>query len=136
MKILETFSNKIYEITEEENSKIMEKSILGKTGGIWIGSDYISFGSIKGISEFQQNNSHQPYSNPNGTIWDRSSKKGRELMLSGFKKWLGKNPDAKKAQKFYQELVKGKASSLISYNPKYKTVDEMVTAGIISKKHF
>jgi hypothetical protein len=51
MIILQTFDDKNYEITEEQVAKIHELSLAGKVNGIWIGTSYIAFPSIKDISE-------------------------------------------------------------------------------------
>lgn len=103
MKILQTFDNKCYEITDEQNENLMAQSILGKTGGVWISSEYVSFSSIKSITELR---SEQPvYPQLAGSVFSRSDKNGRKLMLKGFKKWLDKNPESIKAQVFYEDLL-------------------------------
>ena len=60
MKILETFDNKCYEIDEKIVDQIMNDSSEDKKNGIWIGSDYIAFASIKSISDLSEAKNFYP----------------------------------------------------------------------------
>ena len=50
MKILQTFNNLDYELTDEQAEAIMQASTEGKQNGIWVSRDYIAFSAIKGIT--------------------------------------------------------------------------------------
>lgn len=94
MKILITYDNKSYELTDEVYNQIMEFSAKGQQKGIWLSGEYIGWGSIKSITE-QGQDYHQPYS------WDEiprlmgaeniinhaaQSKKNMEAFIRGLKK--------------------------------------------------
>ncbi len=95
MKQIITYENKVYDITDEQVEKIMLASTEGKQNGIWLGSNYIAFPSIKEICE-KSYDYHQPYETNqkmlSGNVFSRSTKNAKELMLKGFKK---RKPTAK-----------------------------------------
>lgn len=119
MKILQTKDNKTYEITEEQAEKIADASLDNSLPGVWVGTDYINFYQITSITDKPSH--REEYPALPGTVWDRSGKNGKKLMLKGFKNWLDKNPKASKAAAFYRELERGRASFDKEYLPQYLT---------------
>jgi len=103
MKIIQTKSGKTYDISEEQADKIMAASIDGSLPGVWVSGNYLNFFEIQSITERLEARENYPVLP--GTVYTRSNKNGRELMLAGFRRFLKDNPNAKKAESFYKELT-------------------------------
>lgn len=106
MKILQTFDNLDYELTEQQAENIMQASIEGKTSGIWIGKDYIAFASIKGITDLPEKVNNYPQLPAKGYmgIINSSPNRGLEAMARGLKKFIAKNPNSSKAKSLLEKM--------------------------------
>jgi hypothetical protein len=106
MKILTTYDNKSYDLTEEQHQKIMDASASGDQKGIWLKGDYIGWGSIKAIAESPREYGQE------GMSWDdikalpaagwglvdKVPIKGLEAMIRGVEKYIKNTFDAKDAK--------------------------------------
>lgn len=120
MKILQTFNDLDYEITDEQAEQIMHASTSAKSNGIWIDKDYIAFAAIKGITTLPEKKVEYPQL-PEGNVFVRANVNARELMLKGFKRI---KPNA--TMKDLEAFIKPK-----TYEVKYKTWEEAKAAGVI-----
>lgn len=91
MKILQTFNDLDYEITDEQADQIMEASTSSKQNGIWIKGDYVAFAAIKNISSLPEKPIVQqalPAGRGFKGIIEKAPNKGLELMAKGLKKFI------------------------------------------------
>lgn len=109
MKILQTFDNLDYEITEQQATQIMEQSTTGKAGGIWINGDYIHFSQIKGITkatEYEQPKIEAKGIGLSGIISLAKRKSAIEALAKGLKKAKIKLEAKGQTAKNIEELLK------------------------------
>jgi hypothetical protein len=98
MKVLETYDNRSYDISDDQHQSIMRQSASGETKGIWIGGDYIAWGSIKAIHE-KPHGYGQPYTELPargfaGMLDAPKTKNAREAMVRGLMRARTKIGDA------------------------------------------
>lgn len=118
MIILQTFGGIDYELTLDQVEKIQQQSTLGKTGGFWIGKDYIAFSAIKGIAETKQEINNYLKLPAGGKVI--SVERRNELLLKGLRKV---RPNA--TLEDIKNFMKPKKQEI-----KYKNMDEAKAAGV------
>lgn len=148
MKVIETYDNLSYEITDEQHAKIMQQSSTGESKGIWLGGDYIAWSSIKAIHEslhgYGQPYEELPAKGITGILEAPKSKNAKEALLRGLEKAkkrlmvVGGMKETRNLDEMIKHVKNGsKFSGRGMYDPKYKTdeqssgYEKAVEAGVV-----